>query len=293
MNRNQNKVCLLLTRSLCLSTTLLMIAMPLYSSQDLLQAEQGTVLQFHAFKNSLNYLTTYREHTTDILNISDEQGESKTLKRESTDYVEALKETTRLPKDSSFFEMRSKRTLFKNKQSKGSTRKSYPVSISLVHTQRGRLSGLFDMKLLPSFGMPLRFPREPIKEQNSWTSQVNCQDKDLPPLTFTQRYTLKRLHRLNGHPTAEVEYSFDASLKATEISNDPNIQKKVSILQKNNIESVYYEGTGTFTFDYEKGYIVTHLMTMNRRLSKVLIQNQKRTLQELVTTFEFAEALIP
>lgn len=252
---------------------------------------------------ALNYLSTHVKYENILINQSDETGKSATHERKITEYSEFLKEQEQEIKNYSTVVLKSKSNYLKKEFSDGKPKKNReerknenltkPLDLEITFSTNGRLETPFDLASIPSFGLPIRFPRNEVEEGDTWEADMDFESKNVPPLRLKQNFVLKRVFKINEHSVAEIDYTFETKLKSTELSKDPLVQQKIANLRKNNISSVSYTGNGKLTFDYESGFILTHTLYLSETISKSMIADQRRISQEILTIHEYAEAMLP
>ena len=269
----------------------------------LLGEEPSFSLFFRPNPVPLTYLATYHAQTTDVLNISQASGEDQILKNTSIDTIEVQKDLTRIvpggvtetgegASPAAQTLETEVRQYFIKKVDKGRPAKSIqPQQKKIRQSATGRMIEPFEMEDVVAFGLPISFPTELVGIGSAWDKKSEIRGEDLPVMTLHQDYKLNRVIDLNNRKVAEIDYSFRAGLQTTQITNDPEILSKISELKGHNIESVSFEGAGRVAFDIERGTQVTQDLTMNRRIRKTTIRGEERIMQDLLTLYEFTEAL--
>jgi len=250
------------------------------------------VLRFKPSEKNMSFLATYHKQITNIINESDDTGKSRTLRNESYEYAEMLKDKKQYS-TGNLIDIVEKISFLKKETNGIASSSAKPINISTQVESLGRLNIPFSMLQLPFSGIPVTFPQEPVNENQEWSGSFDFKDGDLPPLNLKQNFTLKKILTIGDHTVAEIDYTVQTQLRSTDLGNDSIVQQKIQQLQNNNIESLSYDGKGSLTFDFTSGHIHTHTLTLTQRLSQVVILNNSRTLKETVTTHEFAEALLP
>ncbi len=253
---------------------------------------QPIFLRFQEQNQDLNYITTYYRESMNLINISDDTGKSDTLQNESYDYGEFMKKQQQI-NASPFIQIFNKISVLKTESKPPHASSGKPLEMQLRIEPRGRLQIPFSFAQLPYFGIPVVFPDEPVSINQEWAGSLDFHDEDLPSLNLNQKFVLKKIETVGGHAVAQIDYTLRTELHATDVSEDSIVQQKIGELKSQNIEAVSYDGQGSLTFDFTNGRIHTHLLTLTTRLSKAYLVDNKRTLKETTTSYEFAEALLP
>lgn len=281
----------------------ILILCGILSSASLMADSPAVSLYFKSSGTTLTYLATYHAQTTDVLNISKPQTDDQILKNNYNEYVEVQKDVTRFSSgkgpeagadaslQSNTLETSAKIYFIKKVEKNRVAKSIQPEVKTQIHSAIGRLIEPFNMEELPYFGLPVFFPREPVKEGDTWEKKFDFTGVELPILVMGQQVTLKRMVKLHLRPVAELEYTFKGGLNTTQMTNDLNLVDKIRVLKDNHIESVSFEGTGRVAFDVVRGTIVTQDVSVTKKVRKVTIRGEERIVQDLLTTAEFTEAL--